>query len=415
MIRRRDLLKNGAALAGGAILPGSLGRTAYASERQIGYWNTFVTERELKGFRNVVALFSARFKDIRFSPETIPNSEYMAKMTAASLARTLPDTAMLSADRVVDCVAMGTAKDITERVKSWSKFSEYSSDTWSGAMVGDKIFAVPAFQFTDWMYYRKDWLDEAGLQAPTNFDEFVAVAKKMTDPARNRYGFALRGGSLGQRQLFDIIEAFGSPLVVDGKAAIKRDLAIDAVTWASDLVTKHKVCPPGSATNGYRPMMDSFISGQSAMVWHSTGSLTEVQAALKPEQFATAVIPKGPKAHINRVTSIFNGILSDKNVEDAWKWISFWSEVEPAIAMFEETGYIPSAASAARNPLIADAPLFKAALEAASFGQQPPRFVGVNAWGEGVVLPEYQKVLIGRTTPAAAVDAMIAGLEEALR
>ena len=41
-------------------------------------------------------------------------------------------------------------------------------------------------------------------------------------------------------------------------------------------------------------------------------------------------------------------------------------------------------------------------------------FTGVAGWSDNVVQPELQKALTGRSTPAQAVDAMIAGLEAAL-
>jgi multiple sugar transport system substrate-binding protein len=41
--------------------------------------------------------------------------------------------------------------------------------------------------------------------------------------------------------------------------------------------------------------------------------------------------------------------------------------------------------------------------------------VGGAGWQEQVVLPEFQKVLVGRATPTQAVDAMIRGLDAAVR
>ena len=64
---------------------------------------------------------------------------------------------------------------------------------------GGKIYGVPAFTFVDWMYYRKDWFDEAGLAPPATMQDFAAAAVKFTDPAKGRYGFGMRGGPGGYK------------------------------------------------------------------------------------------------------------------------------------------------------------------------------------------------------------------------
>ena len=49
------------------------------------------------------------------------------------------------------------------------------------------------------VYYRKDWVEEIGFEIPTGkdwtWDVFWDLAEKLTDPEKNRYGFAFRGGA----------------------------------------------------------------------------------------------------------------------------------------------------------------------------------------------------------------------------
>ena len=80
--------------------------------------------------------------------------------------------------------------------------------------------------------------------------------------------------------LLDMIEAFGSPIVVDGKAALDRDKMIEAMRFWSELYTKYKVAPPSAPNDSYRQIMEGFRTGQTAMIWHHTGSLTEIAEAL---------------------------------------------------------------------------------------------------------------------------------------
>lgn len=411
-MNRRALMQAAAAAPLAAILP----RIAAAQQGAINYWHHFTSETEFRGLERVMALFQQRYPGIRLTQENIPNPEYMAKITTAVVSNSRPNTAMVVAERVNDMVAMGGLVDLSDRIRGWDKAANYPADRWRGATVANKVYGVPAFAFVDWMYYRKDWFDEAGLAPPRTYDEFLQAALRMTDRSRNRFGFGLRGGAGGSGFIIDMIESYGSPIVVDGRMAIDRAKAVQAVTFWSELMTRHRVVPPSAPNDGYRQLMEAFKIGQTAMVWHHTGSLTEIAAVLRPgQQFATAVKPAGPAQHIARLTYLFNGIMNNANADAAWAWIAFWSEPDAAIAFLDATGYFPASPVTAADPRIAGNPVYAAAVETSRIGRLPVSFVGYPGWADNVVLPEFQKVLVGNATPAAAVEAMIRGLEAALR
>lgn len=401
-------------LAATPFLTGAPG-SAFAQNASLNYWHHFTSTTEFKGLERVMAAFKQKNPGIAVTQENIPNPEYMSKMTAAVVANSKPDTCMVVAERASDLVAMGALVDLSDRIKKWSRYAEYPAQAWAGCTVGGKLYGIPAFTFVDWMYYRKDWFAEKGIAPPKTMAEFLDAAMKVTDPSKNRFGFSLRGGAGGFKYVIDMIEAWGSPIVVDGKMAIDKKKATEAVAWYAELLTKHKVVPASAPNDSYRQIMEAFKTGQTAMVWHHTGSLTEIQAALKPEQFGTLAMPAGPGGRSARLTYLFNGIANPAKVDAAMNWISYWAEPEPAIAFLEETGYFPSSPKVASDERIQKNPLYAAAVETTTFGKLPPTFVGVAGWSETVVLPEFQKVLVGRQTAEQAVDAMMKGLEAALK
>ncbi|MBC7634861.1 MAG: sugar ABC transporter substrate-binding protein [Acetobacteraceae bacterium] len=394
----------------------ALAATALAARAQaaskLTYWHHFTSQEEFTGLKNVMALFQQRFPDIALTQENIPNPEYMTKFTAAVMAKSRPDVSMVVAERLPDMLAMDGLIDVTARVDGWKNKANFPSDRWLGATSKGKIYGVPAFTFIDWVYYRKDWFEEAGIAGPpTTLDEFVATAKKLTDPSKNRYGFGMRGGPGGAAYLIDLIESFGSPFVIDGKNAMDRAKTLAAVKWYSDLATVHKVVPPSATNDGFRQIMEGFKTGQTAMTWHHTGSLVEMVRALKPAQFGTAAKPAGPAARVARLTYLYNGLMKKDNEQAAWDWISFWGEPDPSIAFLNETGYFPASIATAKDPRITGNPLYKSAAETLGFGRLPPAFVGLAGWSQNVVLPEFQKILVGQSTAEKATDAMLKGLD----
>jgi multiple sugar transport system substrate-binding protein len=410
-IDRRKILAG----LGAVPLAGLAPRLARGQTASLNYWHHFTSTTEFKGLERVVATFGQKSPGITVTQENIPNPEYMSKMTAAVVANARPDTCMVTAERAGDLVAMGALADLTDRIKAWPRYGEYPDKAWAGCTVGGKIYGIPAFTFVDWMYYRKDWFAERGLRPPTTMKEFMEAAIRLTDTSKNRYGFSMRGGAGSHKHVIDLIEAWGSPLVVDGKMAIDKAKATEAVAFYADLLTKHKAVPPSAPSDGARQIIEAFKTGQTGMVWHHTGSLTEIQAAMKPEQYGTLPMPAGPAAHIARLAYAFNGIANPAKIDADWAWISIWADPEAAIAFLEETGYFPSSPKVAADERIIRNPLYAAAVETTKFGRLPPRFVGFAGWSETVVLPEFQKALVGRSTPGQVVDAMMAGLEKALK
>lgn len=413
---RRRFLKT--ALAAGAGLTLAQYLPALAQDDLAGtinYIHHFTSETEFKGMERVLALFAEQHPGVEVLQENIPNADFMAKFTAAVVANTRPDTTMVATDRLPDMVGMGGLVDLTERINNWDLYQYFPENRWEGITLDGKLYGIPAFTFVDWGYYRKDWFEEAEIEGPpATFDEFLEVAKKLTNVDEGRYGFGMRAGDGGQGFIIDVIEAFGSPIVVDGQPAIDRNLAIEAVRWWSELHTVHGVVPPSAPSDSYRQIMEGFKTGQTAMVWHHTGSLTEIQGALTEDQFATAVKPAGPAAYIGRLSYLYNGVMKEDNIDAAWAWVSFWGENDPAIAFLEETGYFPASEAVATDERITGNPLYGAAVEAMSVGILPPRFVGYPGWASNVVLPAFQRVLVGDSTVEDAVDEMIIGLEDAI-
>lgn len=407
-ISRRGFLATTGAVSLATAWPLSL----RAQQAAITYWHTFTSQSEFEGLEAVMAMFAAAKPEIALTQENIPNPEYMAKMTAAVVANARPDVAMVSSERFADLAAMGALIDLTDRLDAWERRGDFAPERFTSITdANGRIYGLPAFAFVDWMYYRKDWFDEAGLAAPATYDDLRNAAIALADPAAGRYGFGMRGGAGGQGHIINVIESFGATLVTDGVVGMDRDKAIAAIDWYAGLMTRDGVVPPSAPGDGFRQLVEGFQTGATAMFWHHTGSFRDIASMLEPGvQFGTAPIPAGPEAHISRLGYAYNAMTSDANADAAWEWIKFWGEPDTAVTLLENTGYFPASTTAAADPRIVDNPLYAPAAETLGFGRPSPSFVGFAGWTENVVLPVFQEVLTGQKAPDVAVDEMIAGL-----
>jgi multiple sugar transport system substrate-binding protein len=383
---------------------------------RVTYWHHLTSQTEFAGLKRVIAQFERRYPAVDIVQEPIPSAEFMAKFNAAVLSGSRPDTLMITAGRFADMVATGGLVDLTDRIENGKLRSDFPADAFRAVTREGRVYGVPAFAFVQWMYYRRDWFDEAGIDGPPDtMAAFLEAARKLTDPASGRYGFGMRAGDGGHLFVIEMMRAFGSPLVEDGLVAIDRNKAIEGVRFYADLYTRYRVAPPSAPADSYRQIMEGFRTGQTGMIWHHTGSLREIADALPKGSFMTAIQPAGPAARIAEVAYLYNGLMQRENADAAWAWVSFWGETDAALAMLEKTGYFPAVTAAANLAHIASNPMYAAAVKTFEFGGPPPDFPGADAWGRKVVMPEFQKILIGATIVEDAVDAMIRGLEATVR
>jgi multiple sugar transport system substrate-binding protein len=407
--RRSALKLAGALLAAPAILS----RSAFA-KAAISYWHTFTSQSEFAGLKEVMNLFAAAHPDITVNQENIPNPEFMAKITAAVVSGSRPNVTSLASERFQDLRAMNALVDITDRVAKWERRGDFDDARFKPITHEGRVYGVPAFTFVDWIYYRKDWFDAAGIAVPKTLAEFRDAAIKLSDASAGRYGFGLRGGPGGQNHVINMMEAFGSPILhEDGSIGLDREKAIQAIDFYGGLMFRDKAVPPSAPNDGFRQIIEGFQTGQTAMVYHHTGSYQDIASKLKPGvEFGTMAVPAGPAKRVARLSYAFNAICSETDADASWEWIKFWGEPDAAVAFLEKTGYFPASSVAAKDQRIVGNPMYAAAAETLGFGIPQPSYPGLTGWAEGTVLPAFQRVLIGQATPDAAVDEMIEGLSK---
>ena len=405
-LRRRSVLKlGGGLLAAAALAP----HQAFSQGTALSYWHTFTSQSEFAGLDDILALFAKAHPDIAINPEAIPNPEFMAKITAAVVSGSRPNVTALSSERFQDLRAMGALLDLTDRIASWERRADFDDARFDSITHEGRLYGVPAFSFVDWIYYRKDWFDEAGIATPTTLAEFRDAAIKLTD------GFGLRGGPGGQDIVINMMEAFGASLMhEDGSISLDRETAIAGIDFWAGLMFRDKAVPPSAPNDGFRQIIEGFQTGQTAMVYHHTGSFQDIASKLEPGvQFGTIPIPTGPAKRVARLAYAYHAITNEDQVDASWEWAKFWGEPDAAVAFLGKTGYFPASSVAAKDERIAGNPLYASASATLEFGIRRPSFPGYAGWAEGTVLPAFQRVLIGEATPEQAVDEIIAGLTEA--
>ena len=148
------------------------------------------------------------------------------------------------------------------------------------------------------LYWNKELFAKKGVALPKTFDELVAAAEALNDPANGIYGFVGRGLRNANMTLWtNFFLNYGGEFL-DAKGGIQTDgpEAIEATKLYQKLLTK--TAPPGTIGFNWMESMASLTQGRSAMWIDGVGWAPPVEdpnASRVAGKIGYALVPAGPK------------------------------------------------------------------------------------------------------------------------
>jgi multiple sugar transport system substrate-binding protein len=202
---------------------------------------------------------------------------------------------------------------------------------------GKNILGFPIRGHVQLMFYRKDVFNRLGLKPPQTWDEMVTVGQQV-QAKTDLSGVAMYYGKTAGQNLmiwFNYLWGMGGELLdAKGQAAFHSPQGVAATQAYIDVLLKHKVAPPGSASFNETDAVNSVAQGKSAMVpvwWWRYAGLTDAKTStLKPEQVGFAPLPSMPGKEATTYTnSWFYGInKSSKRKDAAMEYLTWLSQPE---------------------------------------------------------------------------------------
>lgn len=213
------------------------------------------------------------------------------------------------------------------------------------------IWSIPFQRSTPVLYYNKDMFAEVGLdpeRPPANREELVAFGQQLTLPDGERWGLLIPSSGFP----YWLFQSFpiGNGLNVVGESPSEVFFnAPEVVSALEDFIAlsdEAGIMPDGTIVWGDAPT--DFTSGRAAMIYHTTGSLTNI---LRNANFEVGVgfLPAGD---VGYGTPTGGGNLyifstsSEEEQQAAWRWIQYLSSPEIQASWTIGTGYIAARQSA---------------------------------------------------------------------
>jgi sn-glycerol 3-phosphate transport system substrate-binding protein len=255
-----------------------------------------------------------------------------------------------------------------DAILPWDALAASTADkTWLGSFypgfmansrTGGKTWGIPFQRSTVVQYWNKAAFKEAGLdpeRAPASWDELVAFGQKLTkrDANGNVTQWGLQIPSSGfPYWLFQALTTENDALLMNeagNKVDFVNPAVVEALQFFVDLSRKDKIMPPGIIEWGTTPK--DFFERKTAMMWTTTGNLTNVKANA-PFEFGVAQLPA--KRRPGSPTGGGNFYLFKKAAPEqravAFEFVKFMTTPERAAEWGIKTGYVAVRADAWETP-----------------------------------------------------------------
>lgn len=456
---RRRLLKQGAAVGSLIALSPQLAAQAYAQGADLSpYKAAKINWRQVEGqsitvavipasyFLNLISL-APQFEEltgIKLRFEQVPPGQIRQKamLDLSSKTGTYATSAtdpmyypLYAANKWVEPLDK-YLNDPTLTDAAWFQYDDIIKAWREADSVNGKPYGIPFDGEVTVQVYRKDLYDAKGLKPATTYDELLANAKALNNPAERVNGLALRGfAGAGQNMYIypSILRGFGGTWFQNGKVVVNSPEAVKALQWYVDALSNYA---PAAVRNWNWPdIADAFSQGTIATYIdaHSSAAvITNPEKSKVIGKIGYARWPKGPSG--KGVTSIWNwgfpinAALTEKQKRATWLFITWATSAETqARTSYKFVG--PAKRSGVNRMSTWRSQEFAAAMQGAGYNFIPaslesleqdtdvewrPRVPQWPAIGETMAVA-IQSALVGQKTPKQALDEAQARIDQILK
>ena len=309
-----------------------------------------------------VVEFNASHDDIQVKPIFTGNyTENMARAQAAIMSGQPPDVAILLSTDLYTLVDMEGVIPLDDYINSDEPLDidDFFDAFMSNSTSAGQVWGIPWQRSTPILYYNKDAFAEVGLDPetpPATWDELVEFGKQLVvrdGDKVSRWGFEA-AAQFWTYANFAIQAGQHLGSLGDDPCAVYLNTpeAIVALTFLRSLQVEHEIMPDGDLP--WRTLPADFIAGATAMIIHSTGSLSSLLADV-PFELGTGFLPGGSAgygANVGGGNFYIMADIGEERQDAAWTFISWMVRPEQIGQWGIDSGYVaPRAAAWETDPL----------------------------------------------------------------
>ncbi|GAA4615732.1 sugar ABC transporter substrate-binding protein [Saccharopolyspora hordei] len=301
---------------------------------------------------------------IEVDVEVIGWSDLLNRILGAATSGVAPDVVNLGNTWAASLQATGAFVDfddaMMERFGGRDRFLDSSMS--STGMPGRPPSSLPLYGLSYGLFYDKQRFAEAGVEPPRTWQEFVDVAKRLTDPARDRWGLTIAGASYTENAHFAFMfsRQHGTHLIDEhGTATFTSPEAVAAVRQYIDLMGVDGVVSPDAAEEGNSSgAAADFTNGKAAMLVAQNSVIPTLEENGMPDEAYGVVplpvpepLPPGGRAVRSHVAGSNIAVFADSpRREQALELVKFLTSAEEQAILNDAYGTLPVVEDAYGHP-----------------------------------------------------------------
>ncbi|GEA87534.1 hypothetical protein CCE01nite_14830 [Cellulomonas cellasea] len=303
---------------------------------------------EARGYEAMVTSFEAQDPgvDVQTSP-VASKADLLARLTTRFAAGDPPDVFLLNYREYAQFAAEGVLADVQPLLDA-SDLDEgdfFPAPLDAFRFDGTDLTCMPQNVSSLVVYANVDLLRERGVELPTagwTWDDLVAAASRVTDPAADVYGL---GTVASLPRLAPFVWSNGGSVVDDEtdphRLTLDEPAAREALDFFLDLALVHQVTPPVAAEES----LDAFSRFLAGGVGLYLDSRRAVPAILDGADFAWTALPL-PVAPGGEPATILHAdaycIAADGDVDAAWELVRYAMSADGQTIVAETGRIVPS-------------------------------------------------------------------------
>ena len=250
-----------------------------AAQTNVTLW-TFLdpnktSPREL-ALKQMIADFEAKNPAIKIKVEPQDFAQMPPKFFLQHRTGGNPDLVWIDAKNLGGLTKSGAGADLGAAITAkWSaaeKDDYFVKAGWDAGMADGKLVALPLFHGATVIYYRKDLMQQAGIDPASlkTWDQLRDAARKLTvvkDGRTEIWGLGMPLAPIKTESTPALIGLLDQPgdIYAGCKANYANDTGVRALTYTASLLTDAKATPMEALVNNVDDITDQFIAGRHAM------------------------------------------------------------------------------------------------------------------------------------------------------
>lgn len=370
--------------------------------------------------------YMAENPNVNIEIQAISSNDIYTKLAAmATSPDDLPTLFFTSVDQAPTLYDLGMMTDMKEYL-SEEDLASFQDGIVDACMLDDMMAFYPIDVQPLAILYRTDRFEEAGLEVPTTWDEFVECAKALTadtdgDGEVDQWGFSMVGSnnSSGQSRFLSYLWSNGCNVasydeeneewVVD-----LGDNFTELLTRWTDMNNVDGVVPTGITEVDYATAANYFAMGYTSMMLTGSNAIG-VAYANNPDlagKIGSFVIPGGEAGTmLNAEGYAICSFASEEEKAAAVDFLKFFSTHDAELSFWQSSGKIPATIEGAKADYISGAD-YKGYLDTVANGCiAPVNFAGMSGL-KSALGDAYAAVFSGEKTNEEATADLEAALEE---